>query len=185
MRETPSQDHGDGRATGQSSRGTAGLDLRPFGLRPCRTGRRRRQGWSAALSASGASTRSECLKCFLRRVSVHAARFPDLPPDRGGGRNAQRKNLIPDPRPLTPAASMARLCAFADLSASGGADLPASAHSSRPAYGPEGRRSPSLHPHRAFSSERRTAISAVAAGGSYIVRARRLAERAREATPVA
>jgi hypothetical protein len=47
------------------------------------------------------------------------------------------------------------------------ADLPASAH-----LFAAGSRSHSVSPHRAYSSERRTAISAVAAGGSCIMRAR-------------
>jgi hypothetical protein len=57
MHETPQRDRGDGRATGQPSRGTAGLgpeaylsvrrkvrDPRTPGLRLCKAGRSRRQG---------------------------------------------------------------------------------------------------------------------------------------------
>ena len=57
--------------------------------------------------------------------------------------------------------------AFADLSASGGADLPC--HCSLVAAGS---RSHSVPPHRAYNSERRTPSSGVAAGGSCIMRAR-------------
>jgi hypothetical protein len=135
----------------------------PSTVRLCKTGRRRGQGWSAAQSASeprpSLDDRSEP-QAFHHHLG------------QGVRRRAQGKKLIPDSRPLIPVPSMPRLCAFADLFASGGADLPASAHSSRPAYGPEGSRSHSVPRHRACGSERRTAVSAVAIGGSSIMPAK-------------
>jgi len=98
----------------------ARLPARQVGAKP-------KAGWSAAQSASGAST-------FLGPQKG----LPGFPPE------PRRKVL-----PLSPL-SMLRLCAFAEQT------IPAS-----------------RHPTRTYRSERMTAISAVAADGLCIMRARR------------
>jgi hypothetical protein len=134
VHETASRDPGDGPASGQpqglgseaylfsTSQGSRPEDAR---LPARQDGAAPGAGWSAAQSASGAST-------FLRPPQG----LPGFPLE------PRRKA-----RPLSPL-SMPRLCAFAEQT------IPAS-----------------RHPNRAYSSERKAAISAVTAGGSCIMRA--------------
>jgi hypothetical protein len=169
MHETPSRDRGYGRATGQPSRGTAGLGSeahffstsqgelvlslpkehpRTPGVRLCKTGGRRRQG-------------------SLRR-NAH----PEPPPSFGQRKASRAFHHIPPKGPgsvSTISAATMRLC---------NADLPAANHPIA-----AGNRAHSVLPHRAYSSARRTAMSAVAAGDSCIARAREPAS-ARHALPL-
>jgi hypothetical protein len=110
-------------------------------------------GWSAAQSASGATT-------FLRRQK-NLPGFPLEP---------RRKA-----RPHSPL-SMPRLCAFAEQ-----ITLPHITHSRLAC--PETGHGEAAPTGRAYSSERRTARSAVAAGGSCIMRVRRSASAWRRPQP--
>jgi hypothetical protein len=91
------------------------------------------------------------------RDGLRRKAHPESPPSVADRSDSQAFHLGPAQRPgLALHYLMARLCVFADLSASGGADLPAVAH-----FIAAGSRSHSVCPRRPYSSERRTARSAV------------------------
>jgi hypothetical protein len=160
MHETPSRDRGDGRATRQPSHGTAGLDLR----RTCSVRRK------VSLSCLSRARRGESVEGRPEDARLPAPRDGAAPEaGRSAAQSASGASTFLRPqkglpgfpreprrkaRPLS-LLSIPRLCVFADLSRTpSGATIPAS-----------------HHPNRAYCSERRTARSAVAAGGSCIMRA--------------
>jgi len=154
MHETPSRDPGDGRATGQ-----------PQGLGPeAYLSVRRRVSLSSACRrntrgrpASGWAKRSDAggrVVCGAKHIrSLYLSLVRERPP----GLSTTSPPKGPASISTISAATM-RLCK---------ADLPAV---NNPIAA--GSRSHSVPPHRAYSSERRTARSAVAAGDSCIVRPR-------------
>ena len=150
-------------ASGWAKRGAGGRD----GLPPKAFG-------TGAQSASGASTFSAMQgrpPGLCTPAGYQARPHQTLVRVQGIRRKAQGKKLIPDPRPLTPAT-------FIPRSRLGVTPLQSRppCQCSRIAAGlsrgpPRGSRSHSVRPHRADTSERRTGISAVAAGGLCIMRA--------------
>jgi len=147
MHETPSRDRGDGRAAGQ-----------PQGLGPeayfsqyaARSESRGRQA-SGCPKRGGAGGR---VICETKRIRSHYL----LLDVRQASRTLDATPLQGRASPYTINAATMRLC---------GADRPASRHPIA-----AGSRSRNVPPHRAYSSERGTATSVVAAGDSCIMRAR-------------
>jgi hypothetical protein len=149
MHETPSRDRGAGRATGQPPRGTAGLGPEAYSFSTSR----RSSPENARLPARQDGAAPEAGSSAAQSASG-ASTFPrsqDGPP---GFRPEPRRKARP-PSPLSMPRSRPGVTPLQTCPPLAGQTIPAS-----------------RHPNRAYRSERRTTISAVAAGGSYIMRAR-------------
>jgi len=144
MHETPWRDRGDGRATGQPQGHGVGRFKTRGPRRPAA-----QTGWRPGVG----------MVCGAKRIrSLYLPWMTGVTP---------KLSTTAPPKALAPlstinAATM-RLCR---------ADLPAPDHRGWPVPGlSRGSRSHGVLPHRAYSSERKTAISAAAAGRSCIMRA--------------
>jgi len=145
MHETPSRDRGDGRAIGPPQ----GLGLGRF--------KTREPPASACAKRGGAGGR---VVCGAKRIRSH---YLPSPTERPPGLSTRPPPKGPASLSTINGATM-RLCR---------ADHPCLTPPIRgwPVPGPSrGSRSPSVPPRRVYSSERRTAISAVVAGGSCMMR---------------